>query len=599
MYAFGVGALVDLPNFSVIVGGLDDWDTTNVEEVFEDRLLEAVREFHPRAERLLSAPWLEETNSPFDKWARVGVPVLPFPRWMRCSACNVLASIDSGVFQLRRGYFPEQARYVHDPCPRTPRRSATAVPARFVVACQAGHVDDFPWKEFVHRNTDFKCAKERSRYVIRDMGTGSRSTDVYVHCEECGEGVSMRQAFGEGAEHVLPRCRGRHAHLRRFDEECKYQMRAMLLGASNSWFPVTRAALSIPVSSEPLEQLVAELWPVIQGSRVEIDSLEKLAVAIEFSPELGRLASFDVQDVWGVISTRREGSPTPSDEPPDLLSPEWAVFTDPYGAPQSRDFRLGMPTKVPGLDGVAEVVPVERLRQVVALCAFTRVDGPDSGVAEDLLHVECAPLARSEVNWVPAAEVRGEGIFIRLPEETVSAWEEEVADKDAIEALRTAVQEWRRQRGLDPAVGWLGPRYVLLHTLAHALSHELALECGYAAASIRERVYAGEAPAPMAGVLLYTAAPDAEGTLGGLVALAEPDTFARLLDQTLRRAALCSTDPMCAGHSPEKGEVVLHGAACHACLFVPETGCERGNRLLDRAVLTETLTARGVAYPFR
>jgi hypothetical protein len=151
--------------------------------------------------------------------------------------------------------------------------------------------------------------------------------------------------------------------------------------------------------------------------------------------------------------------------------------------------------------------------------------------------------------------------------------------------------------------GWPGDRYVLLHSLSHALIHELALECGYSAASIRERLYAREPEdgreGAMAGILLYTSAPDAEGTLGGLVALADADEFSRLLDTALRRVALCSADPMCAGHRPTDAETTLHNAACHACLFLPETSCERANRYLDRSVLAATVAGRGVEFGFK
>ena len=137
---------------------------------------------------------------------------------------------------------------------------------------------------------------------------------------------------------------------------------------------------------------------------------------------------------------------------------------------------------------------------------------------------------------------------------------------------------------------------------SHALIHELALECGYATASIRERIYAREqsssCPAT-AGVFLYTAAPDSEGTLGGLVALAEPTSFGRLLGAALDRSRLCSSDPMCASHRPALTEQTLHHAACHACLFLPETSCERGNRYLDRNVIVATLAGVGTEYPFR
>ena len=100
---------------------------------------------------------------------------------------------------------------------------------------------------------------------------------------------------------------------------------------------------------------------------------------------------------------------------------------------------------------------------------------------------------------------------------------------------------------------------------------------------------------PMAGVLLYTAAPDSEGTLGGLVALGDPEQLGPLLRQALERAQLCSADPLCADHDP-RADASVHAAACHACQFASETSCERGNRFLDRAALVRTLAEPGVAY---
>jgi len=165
--------------------------------------------------------------------------------------------------------------------------------------------------------------------------------------------------------------------------------------------------------------------------------------------------------------------------------------------------------------------------------------------------------------------------------------------------MRRGHRDWRSARGLDPTVGWPGERYVLLHSLSHALINELAIECGYSSASIQERIYSrapGEGPEPMAGILLYTSAPDAEGTLGGLVNLGQASELGPILRRAIDRAALCSSDPLCADHEPDAANSSLHGAACHACLLVAETSCERGNRYLDRATLVETFRHAGLEF---
>lgn len=133
-----------------------------------------------------------------------------------------------------------------------------------------------------------------------------------------------------------------------------------------------------------------------------------------------------------------------------------------------------------------------------------------------------------------------------------------------------------------------------MHTLSHLLLRQVALECGYSSASIRERVYVGSPAQPTAGLLLSTAASDSEGTLGGLVALADQKFLGRLLQQALEDAQTCSSDPLCADRLPSSPSDVLHAAACHACLFASETSCESGNRWLHRGVLVNVV--EGLAF---
>ncbi len=157
LYNYGVGAVVELPNLSVMVMGLDDWPVEQgATEISEPRLLKAVQfELGPQVAKLLTPPVSGEstgvTASPFDDTANVGVPVAPFPRWQVCPYCRLLAPIQSGLFELRLDpYRKDKSRYVHRIC-KKPGKPPTVVPARFLVACEHGHLDDFPWVEFVHR----------------------------------------------------------------------------------------------------------------------------------------------------------------------------------------------------------------------------------------------------------------------------------------------------------------------------------------------------------------------------------------------------------------------------------------------------------------
>ncbi len=593
MFSHGVGALIDLPNFTAVVSGLDDWNAQHQLTLVERRLLDAVRVLpnmqHVAA--LRTPPWLEETRNPFDDWARVGVPVVPFPRWMRCTACNLLLPIDSGLLELKHEpYRPDRTRYVHG-C-RTDGAPPLAVPARFVTACPDGHLDEFPWVEFCHYK---QPCSGKPQVRLNEIG-GSRSTDVQIECVTCQQKMHLSQAFGEPGQRTMPQCRARHPHLKRFSQKaCPHQLEAVLLGASNSWFPVTKSALSLPVAHDSLEQLVEKLSVELQavGSRQELDA------AVKFAPGLKALAGRDLDRVWSIVERRRRDVVATA-ETVDLLGPEWALFQDPAKAPLSDDFRIttsAVPVRFRPF--VERVVLVERLRVVTAMCGFTRIDGPDSGVSSDEPTVQFAPLARDLPTWVPAAEARGEGVFIQLSEAAVTTWEQRVEGTPRMEALRKSHQRWRERRGLDAAAGWGGARAVLLHSLSHALATEMSLECGYSPASVQERIYArepgGSGPA-MAGLLIFTAASDSEGTLGGLVALGQTAAIDRLLSQALQRANLCSADPLCAEHVPDQSEDVLHNAACHACLFVPETTCECGNRYLDRAVLSPTLSADSIEF---
>jgi hypothetical protein len=585
LHTYGVGATVELPEMTTLVLGLDDWPRVLGKLVSEPRLLAAVRAVAgPQVEQLLTPPVVLEGES-------AGVPVAPFPRWLRCPLCTLLAPIDDGVFTLRvDSWRPERTTYVHEGCPKGGRgRPPTAFPARYLMACQNGHLDDFPWVGYLHGGVP--C---RGTLRLVEFGAGGGPGDVQVSCDGCRRRRRLSQAFGDDAAPYLPpRCRGRHPHLG-VSDTCDQQPETLILGASNAWFAVQSSALSIPSAASELGQALDEAWAILEGLPAGRDFLDYTLKTNAKLPKLQALAEkIGLESVEQAIAQRR--GDLDDGDPSDLRTPEWQMLSAPDEAPETRDFKLrrvGVPEQF--ADRIADVVLVERLREVSALRGFTRLNAPDD---LDARGGSVVRLAREPPRWLPCSEVRGEGIFIRFDEAAILEWEQAYRDSGAAAILRRAHEAWRNRRGLPPEDGWPGEHYVLLHSFSHALLRELALECGYTASSIRERLYAASGPdaEPMAGVLLYTAAPDSEGTLGGLVSLGEREHFGPLLRQALERAQLCSSDPLCSEHDP-RADSSVHAAACHACQFASETSCERGNRYLDRAAIASTLLDRDVSY---
>lgn len=590
LFSAGIGSVIDLPNLSTMVMGLDDWDINYAKELGEERLLEAVkRSLSLSVKRLLSPPLPPESDgapSFLDENHRVGIPVSPFPTWMLCPNCRLLAPLQSRLFDLKTDRFrPDQNRYVHTNC--RGKYPPTVIPARFLVACKSGHLDDFPWRYFVHRGADCKTGTLR----LNEYGVSGSAADIEVKCDGCGAKRRMSDAFGEPGKKNMPQCRGRHVHLRNFDEGgCNQQMVGILLGASNSWFPITLSALSIPTVADKLAQLVEKHWTVLEKAV----SPEVLAAFRQIG-QLKEFVKYSDSEIWAQIQQKRsETIDDESNEAKDIKTPEWQVFSAAETSLNSSDFWLTPVTSPRGYESYIEkVVLVDRLREVRALVGFSRIESPgDFAETGELPQDYWAPLSRQEPKWVPATEVRGEGLFIQFKESGIAQWEvlPEVLiyEKQSIEAHR----RWRTARSLNPDTNYPGVRYILLHSFAHALMRQFAIECGYTAASLRERIYSKspqDENEPMAGILIYTAAPDSEGTLGGLVSLGEPITLGRHIDQALEQMCLCASDPLCAEHSPLQSPSKLHWAACHACLFSPETSCERGNKYLDRTVLIPTV----------
>ena len=369
LWTYGPGALIDLPNLSVITMGLDRWDTDRCLPVEEARLLTAVRRIlGPQVSRLRIPPlMLEEGASPFSAEGKVGVPVIPFPRWLRCVRCGLLAEYDSGLFDIKPNpYRPEHTHFVHTNCEKG--ANADAVPARFLLACRNGHLDDFPWHWFVHGGPS-EC---RGTLRFFERGASLQTENLWVKCDACDTARSLVHAFGREGKENLPSCRGRHPHLDIYEPKCDERPRAVLLGATNSWFPINLSVLAIPLYSDPVAQVVNDGWQYFE----DVESVKDTGIILNTLKKGSALPGIQVcepEATWENIQEKRKGtSDSAAMSEDDLKRPEWEVLTDddpPTDWPQFMSRKVDTPIAYKDtLDGV---LLLERLREVNALIGYT------------------------------------------------------------------------------------------------------------------------------------------------------------------------------------------------------------------------------------
>jgi hypothetical protein len=570
---YGVGSLVAVDHESFIVSGLDgadrSWSGDEAPHIHERRL-----------ERLLEVDHFRLPPASDDD-SRDGLRVRRFPLMHSCPEC--------GELQRHQDFNPPPRKSVCGTC------EADLVPSRFVVACEAGHLDEFPYWHWLHRSIDpasrvtGKCG---GRLMMRTSGRTSSLRSIVISCT-CGKvpDVSMEGSFRKKAlKNLGLSCKGTRPWLGSSvpAEGCGLPLRTLQRGSSSVWQPVLKSALSIPPWSSIRTDPLAGHWDKLR----KYDDRERVAAYLDAVFDEPWPLSLD--EVMTLLDAEREEE-AEGDAAPSFDHRYRALRNKEYerlsaGNNESEHDRdedfvceppLGDVTVLDPL-GVTRPMLVKKLREVRALKAFTRLID-----AESTTDPKEMPLSLERLRWLPAMEVRGEGVFLRLDEDRLHAWEKQAAVVDRVERMRIAHQRMLDQRADDPTLAVsspVSPRLVLLHTLAHVLISEWSLDAGYPAASLRERLYADDS---MAGFLVYTATSDSAGSLGGLVAQGEPALLDETIRSAVRRAEWCSADPLCleTGTS-DGGDTNL--AACHACVMLPETSCEHNNILLDRALLVGT-----------
>ncbi|MGW8528994.1 DrmB family protein [Nocardiopsis sp. NPDC055824] len=581
---YGVGALVAIDEKSYVVSGIDSWKVDDSTAIFEPRLQHwlGVQGF-----RLPPA-----SNPPVGD----GVRVRLFPEMYSCPKCHELKRF--------REFGSPRGKSLCGAC------EESLSPSRFVVACENGHLDDFPYFAWVHKRTSPVSSETGVRHELSLHSTGRTASlrSVVVRCS-CGKKASLEGAFGGGAMQALGiSCSGRRPWLGAEGVEvgCTSAPRTLQRGSSAAWFPLNRSALSIPPWSATLQKRVHDhygvLEPLIAG-KVDDALLDKV---IEGTGLLqGSL--FTRQEIVNAVRQRMELANTePESEAYGGFEPAERLRREEYEQlmfgtaelERDQDFECVKPEgdRAALPFGIERSMQVKRLREVRALQAFTRVQAPDVMSPG----TQPAALALEAQDWLPAVEVSGEGVFLTLDNDLLHSWERRpgtVQRMDRIRREHTRVlrslarksSSGRKDEAVDSPIT---PRYVLLHTLAHILINEWSLGAGYPAASLRERLYVSD---DMAGMLIYTATSDSAGSLGGVVAQGEYKQLRATLESALNRAAWCSQDPPCM-ESEASGVNGLNLAACYACVLLPETSCETNNSFLDRGVLLGTPEDSSVGF---
>lgn len=575
---FGSGSIVDMPDYSVIIAASNYWkDASPI--LHEPNLEKLLKVSH------FKQPYVSE-NAAEDYTP--DIPAFRFPIMHFCPDC--------GRLMPYWGFGGEAGN-------KCIKCNKNIVPSRFIAACINGHLEDFPYRWWVHNGDFTECdADDREDKLEISFSDETGGLDsIVVTCTICGKSRSMAGSLGKDALRGY-RCRGKRPWIgmkavHNDPVPCAAPLRGLQRGASNVYFSQTASALTIPPWSSRLSQEIELKWDNLSSVLDSKPSDESLKLVIQgLFHELLQLGSYTIDDILLEIHKRQQDENGEDYTKQDLYEDEYQVFClGNYEQPDDFQFRIES-AEVPEIlsDYIEDVIMVKRLREVLALRGFRRIspEKPENGDDRFLgyhLDGDCVPLSGTPLNWYPGIEMLGEGIFIRIKEDALSAWEKnnEAYYAPMKERLETSNVECEN----------FSPRYVLLHTLSHLLIRQLSVECGYSGSSIKERIYSTyqNSSRKMAGILLYTSSSDSDGSLGGLVRNALPETFEKIFRNLLQEASWCSSDPICI-ESKAQGYDSLNYAACHACTLLPETSCEMRNCLLDRGAVVGSILDRSRGF---
>jgi Domain of unknown function (DUF1998) len=549
--------------------------------------------------------------------AQLYLPALRFPRWYRHTRTGQLRRFNLSTQKLESA--PGGGRWR---------------PVRFISVCAAGHLCEFPWKQWI----GCQCAGDEG-LRLTDRG-GSELTSVRIECQTCPQGSSGQKGRSLAGTTTQPdeelgerssfqaagiNCGGDRPWLgETANEICNRQLVGALINQTNIYFPRTISAILLPDLKEndpdvgqtrnEIEQdpgtcgIARTLWNMNDRSGAVVlvqNSLQRRGLTKE--PALVERALETLLIPSAAFSSTGVRPTTPESDMLAFRRSEFNVLreevNDPIRIPNLRIIPTNVPAELNSW--LYKVNLVERLRETRVFYGFDRLEPspqPLAGMPQfAMAQLFLTPPTQVQERWLPAIEVFGEGIYFELDEQRIRQWQD--SNKKWLQS-RLSDQFVTRLQGifqtLPPlaAVTWIwASRYLLVHSLAHILVNQFVFDCGYSTASLRERLYVStDSAAPMAGILIYTAAGDSEGTLGGLVRLGRAERLEAVLRRALIRASWCSADPVCSENLGGQGSRLANLAACHACILLPETSCETVNQGLDRSMIVGTPDDREVGW---
>lgn len=585
---FGPGVMIDFPEDSVILGGLDHWgyDFNEIPTIQEPRLLTALKRQLPEME-------LSGFRSPPRERDEVGlwtgnfepnIKSWEFPEWFVVQRST---PIESGgkkrqlvhKSQLEKGKF------------KNANGNHSVVPVRFVKACNRGHVDDIDWRYYVHNGDTNPCHRQM---WIQELGTSGTLADTLITCD-CGIDPRSMAAAARDEMHSLGNCTGRRPWLGpAANESCPEWGKLLIRSASNAYYSQKMSVISIPSAFGEIDEVVQQLWE--KGLKTVQDNVP-LSVLRTIPTIQEGLKSFNDSEVEKAIKTFLEG--TENEEERKVKEVEYEALSqvdEEKGSdrPNGDFYARRMPDELwksekPWMNVFNKIILVHRLREVVAQFGFTRFESVSPELDGEFdLPVQPAALSRNQT-WLPATENRGEGIFLSFDDTQVMQWASRPEVQDCYQFLSEGFSaKFSEQSGKT----FFGTPFYMIHSFSHLLMTQISLECGYPSSSLRERIYASD---NQFGILIYTGSSDAEGTLGGLIQAGR--NISDIIRRALISAELCSNDPVCAHEKPNPEiQRELLGSACHGCLLTAETSCEWGNSFMERRLVVNTMARSGAEF---